>query len=566
MQYSAAYPLPLSHPRRGGRLRGESVSMEPELEPESEPAPSSAIDAAVAQLGAEWSRRSGGSPAPAPMAAWLARDLEDTLIGAKRRPGTRKYPPDVIGRAWLISRHQLMRFKTEWPAGLKTLRNFAPPAQPVTLVSSPSIGDSNEAKVAPVLVRFVKELKLRYSGFDVWNYPGHGGGNFHNRGFSLDFGIKGRDSRGFYPRHEAIRFLRAVHRTAHQLGAEWRVLYNDFSVADAVNRETGAAHVLYMGKVRRGANNAVAGLNWHGPHPLILHFHLDLAPARRVIGTPVRSSSPAPSRPPAEPRPPHPIRPVGSKPSTPPSRFRRKPKGDVEYAREIANSAVPGVPGTTLHRLIEQWRPRICPEVPLSVLLAFMRYESGGKYGDATHGTAKNRWTSPAFYELGLFQTPAGLHGVCTSGDWNSCQFAPPGKETSRPSTWKRLCARISADPNDWKNPTTQVRVGLMDLEEGAKSLRTDFPELFPKPGSDWDVRMAVLYRFARGGGYARSFLRPYRTPLAAMPEKQRWAFLRDKVVTVKGKKGAIRRLFYPENVDKKMALAAKLGYVPVHA
>jgi hypothetical protein len=75
---------------------------------------------------------------------------------------------------------------------------------------------------------------------------------------------------------------------------------------------------------------------------------------------------------------------------------------------------------------------------------------------------------------------------------------------------------------------------------------------------------MAVLYRFARGGGYARSFLTPYRRQLAAMPETQRWSFLRDKVVTVpavvRGKRITVRREFQGENVDAKMALAAKLG------
>jgi len=240
---------------------------------------------------------------------------------------------------------------------------------------------------------------------------------------------------------------------------------------------------------------------------------------------------------------------------------------DVAHALQIAKRAVPGMPGTTTETLVEEWRQRICPEIPRSILIAFIKYESGGKFTDATHGTADNHWSSPTFYELGIFQTPAGLHGRCTSGDWSSCEIGPPGREGRSPSSWVRLCARIGADPRQWTNPTTQVRVGLSDLEDGAMGLRKDFPELFPKPGSDWDVRMAVLYRFSRGGGAARSFLRPYRRQLAAMPEPQRWAFLRDKTVTVTvtraGKRVAVKRAFNPENVEKKMALAAKLGYAP---
>ena len=62
---------------------------------------------------------------------------------------------------------------------------------------------------------------------------------------------------------------------------------------------------------------------------------------------------------------------------------------------------------------------------------------------------------------------------------------------------------------------------------------------------------MAVLYAFAAGGGAARAFLRKYRSELLALPEAKRWDFLRGKSVGTSS--------FNPENVDKKMTLAAKL-------
>jgi len=259
---------------------------------------------------------------------------------------------------------------------------------------------------------------------------------------------------------------------------------------------------------------------------------------------------------------------------TPAPKPRPKPRptarsGDRELAEalQVAGRPVPGMPGTTLQALIEQWRRQICPEVPLSILIAFVKKESGGKFTDATHGTRKNNWTSPDFYELGVFQVPAGLHGRCTSGDAASCEIAPPGREGKHPSTWVRLCRKIGANPQQWTDPTAQVRVGLLDLREGAGGIRKDFPELFPRPGSDWDIRMSVLYRFSRGGGYARSFLKPFRQQLAAMPEDQRWTFLRDKTVTVtvtrKGKSVRVTRQFKGGNVEEKMTLAAKLGYQP---
>lgn len=262
-------------------------------------------------------------------------------------------------------------------------------------------------------------------------------------------------------------------------------------------------------------------------------------------------------------RPASPTTPAPARPST----------GDADTQRALAiaaspvsaaTGADPELPGVTTGELVERWRARICPEIPREILLAFIRYESGGRFDDATHGTTKNKWTSPPFYELGIFQTPAGLHGRCTSGDRRAkdCEFGPPGREkVGESSTWVRLCKKIGADPSRWRNPETQVQVGLWDLESGAAVLRKEYPDLFPTPASDWDLRMAVLYRFSRGGGAARSFLRPFRAQLAGMPEDQRWSFLRDKQVTVKGAKGSFVRAFKGENVEKKMALAARLGY-----
>ena len=57
--------------------------------------------------------------------------------------------------------------------------------------------------------------------------------------------------RGFCPREQAIKFLRAVHEVAAAVGAEWRVIYNDFSVASVVNQAIGKRHVIFVGTVRR---------------------------------------------------------------------------------------------------------------------------------------------------------------------------------------------------------------------------------------------------------------------------------------------------------------------------
>jgi hypothetical protein len=97
------------------------------------------------------------------------------------------------------------------------------------------------------------------------------------------------------------------------------------------------------------------------------------------------------------------------------------------------------------------------------------------------------------------------------------------------------------------------VRVGLLDLKTSADTIRAAYPELFPTAGSDWYLRAAVLLPFARGGGFSRAFLTKYRTDLAKLPENKRWDSLRGTQVG--------RWAFDPSNVDKKMSLAAKLGY-----
>jgi peptidoglycan hydrolase-like protein with peptidoglycan-binding domain/LAS superfamily LD-carboxypeptidase LdcB len=258
-------------------------SIAPSPTPPSPPSPSPPtpspvnedLEAFVTRLGTEWSRRTGGKPSAEEKIGALRSDYHDTLKGAQLRYGT-KYSDEVIRRAWMISREEEMRFRTEASGG--SLGDFAPPARKVELVSHSTIGGSDKAPVAPITVRFVAELRRRYAGVSAGTYRGHGGGSFNDRGYSLDLFLKGRDDRGFYRRDDALRLLRAVNDTARSMSMKWRIIYNDFAVADAINRETGKRNVIFVGTTRKDKNKRVAGLNWHGPDPLILHFHIDLAP------------------------------------------------------------------------------------------------------------------------------------------------------------------------------------------------------------------------------------------------------------------------------------------------
>jgi LAS superfamily LD-carboxypeptidase LdcB/peptidoglycan hydrolase-like protein with peptidoglycan-binding domain len=255
----------------------------------------------AAELGRSWSKHKAERSTE-----WLLQDYQDTLRGARKRwpklYGKGRFTVDAVTRAWMISRREQHGFETSSAAGLKPLKDFSPPAEPTPLVHSTLIKHSAKAPVAPLLVQFIEELRRRSRGVTASTYRGHGGGAFRDRGYSVDLWLSGRDSRGFYPPVVATELLRTVHEVARSLGVEWRVLYNDFSVADTINRETGKRNVVFMGTIRREKTKGVTGLNWHGPDPLILHFHLDLAPLRSpqnvgasVPSVPASASAPKPA-------------------------------------------------------------------------------------------------------------------------------------------------------------------------------------------------------------------------------------------------------------------------------
>lgn len=239
------------------------------------------VESFADRIGREWSNRRKGDPAFEPMKDWLLKDHEETVTGARIRWRGRKVKPDFwdrIDRAWMIAREENMRFQTERSPGVAALGPFAPPAASVDLVGDPLIQGSDKAPVAPLTIRFARRLRARFGYVDMSNYRGHGGGAFLNRGYSLDIFLKGRDERGFFKKDEAIKLLRAINGAAADVRANWRAIYNDFSVADAINREFRRTHVIFVGAASKNRKKDVTGINWHGPDPLILHVHLDLAP------------------------------------------------------------------------------------------------------------------------------------------------------------------------------------------------------------------------------------------------------------------------------------------------
>ncbi|MEU5261560.1 hypothetical protein [Amycolatopsis sp. NPDC021455] len=130
---------------------------------------------------------------------------------------------------------------------------------------------------APVQIRtaeFVFVLsKLFYTKpFGVANYRGHGLGPWKDRGRSIDLTLPDTEPGGFFRPADAIEFALAIDATAQAMGIEWRALYNDASVAHAVNQRLGVQRIVEVANVFAGPPR---NINWHGP--LITHFHVDLA-------------------------------------------------------------------------------------------------------------------------------------------------------------------------------------------------------------------------------------------------------------------------------------------------
>ncbi|TDW64607.1 flagellum-specific peptidoglycan hydrolase FlgJ [Novosphingobium sp. PhB55] len=265
----------------GGSIPNGPVPVPPGPSPvPPTPQDSSTIDDFSRALATEWSRSSGGRVDAETKRLALIADHAATLEGARARYGG-KVTESAVTQAWKISRDQQMRFETRGSSGIAALGPFAPPAAMVALAADPAIGGSNLAPVAPATSRFVAELKRRIPRVSVSTYRRHGSQGFVDRGYSVDLFIPGRDGRGFYRADDALALLRAVDVAAKAAGANWRAIYNDFGVADTINREFGRRHVIFVGSPSRSKGRGT-NLNWHGPNPLILHVHIDLAVAAGI--------------------------------------------------------------------------------------------------------------------------------------------------------------------------------------------------------------------------------------------------------------------------------------------
>ena len=100
--------------------------------------------------------------------------------------------------------------------------------------------------------------------------------------------------------------------------------------------------------------------------------------------------------------------------------------GDNEVAQTLAMATTPAPKlGITLEQLLRRHEAE-AGGIPIEVQLAFIHYEAGRLFDDATAGKWNDKYKRyiPSFYELGVFQTPAGDHGCVNEAGVQEVQIS----------------------------------------------------------------------------------------------------------------------------------------------
>jgi hypothetical protein len=217
-------------------------------------------------------RKAGPKPDPALIESDMAEQRLEEASWLSHRI-------ESVRHAWVIAKREEVRFKTA-PIKRPPLnwKGFGPERESPEKERVPTSKQpaAKEPGVAPELRGFTDLVAERFPGFTLTNYAGHGGGKFKGAGFSADIRLPGSkvDERGFYASEDVIKFLLVVDQVAAKNGAQWRVLYNDYDVAKGVSEQAKRGYVQFMGQPFLGQKEF---LNYHGPAPLKLHLHIDVA-------------------------------------------------------------------------------------------------------------------------------------------------------------------------------------------------------------------------------------------------------------------------------------------------
>jgi hypothetical protein len=149
--------------------------------------------------------------------------------------------------------------------------------------------DADSPGFAESMIKIMEAIQARYGHPVVAiNYHGHAEanasfGSLDNVGkYSVDIDISRWapvNSDGFYDHAGAVAFFMAVEAATGPGDFAWLAFYNDFAVAEEVNRRTGKYRIQFSGA--GGPPNPTPDKKnsyHHGPAPFILHIHMNFMP------------------------------------------------------------------------------------------------------------------------------------------------------------------------------------------------------------------------------------------------------------------------------------------------
>jgi hypothetical protein len=205
---------------------------------------------------------------------------------------------DAAARFMVLARNQA-EFEAVRQVGVTGFKIAGLPADveptvPATIRPDLFQQDPSSPGFAQSMIKIMEAIQAEYHHKVIAiNYGGHSDANpsFGGPGntglYSVDIDISSWapiNADGFYDHAGAVEYFMAVEAATKKGDFAWLAFYNDFEVAQEVNRRTGKFRVNFSGA--GGPPNPTPDKKnsyHHGPAPYILHIHMNFMPSSLAL-------------------------------------------------------------------------------------------------------------------------------------------------------------------------------------------------------------------------------------------------------------------------------------------
>jgi hypothetical protein len=222
-------------------------------------------------------------------------------IEGLRRAATERWDKEIAAAAarFLVLARNQAEFEAFRQVGVTGFKIAGLPADAEPTVSAASRPDlfeqdANSPGFAASMVKIMEAIQAQYRHRVIAiNYGGHAeanpsfGGQANAGLYSVDIDISAWapvNADGFYDHAGAVEFFMAVEAATRVGDFAWLAFYNDFAVAEEVNRRIGKFRVNFSGA--GGPPNPPPEKKnsyHHGPAPYILHIHMNFMPSTLAL-------------------------------------------------------------------------------------------------------------------------------------------------------------------------------------------------------------------------------------------------------------------------------------------